>query len=237
MIEYWTALMLGLAGSLHCVGMCGPIALALPRPANPGALIPGRLLYNIGRMLTYAGLGLLFGWMGQTLLMAGWQRALSISSGLLILLYLLSSKLARGHWSLESTLLRVVAPVQHRLGRLLKQGSQSGLFTIGLLNGLLPCGLVYVALAGAAATGSALYGAAFMLIFGLGTTPMMLAISLAGPALYGRLRGRFQNVIPLALGVMAVLFILRGLELGIPYVSPNLTAQVEDGAKPACCSH
>ncbi len=70
MIEYWTALMLGLAGSLHCVGMCGPIALALPRPTNPGALIPGRLLYNIGRMLTYAGLGLLFGWMGQTLLMA-----------------------------------------------------------------------------------------------------------------------------------------------------------------------
>lgn len=237
MIEYWTALMLGLAGSLHCVGMCGPIALALPRPANPGALIPGRLLYNIGRMLTYAGLGLLFGWMGQTLLMAGWQRALSITAGLLILLYLLSSRLARGRWSLESTLLRLVAPVQQRLGRLLKHGTQGGLFAIGLLNGLLPCGLVYVALAGAAATGSALYGAGFMLIFGLGTTPMMLAISLTGPALYGRLRGRFQSVIPLALGVMAVLFILRGMELGIPYVSPNLAAQVEDGAKPACCAH
>lgn len=237
MIETWTAVMLGLAGSLHCVGMCGPIALALPRPNGPATLLPGRLLYNAGRILTYAGLGALFGWMGQTLLMAGWQRALSITAGLLILLYLLSARLGRGRWTLESTLLRLVAPVQRMLGRLLKQTSLGGLLTIGLLNGLLPCGLVYVALAGAAATGSALGGAGFMLVFGLGTTPMMLAISLAGPTLYARLRGRFQNVIPLALGVMAVLFILRGLELGIPYVSPNLTAQIEDGAKPACCAH
>jgi len=239
MIETWTALMLGLAGSLHCVGMCGPIALALPRGSGtgPGHLLAGRLLYNLGRTLTYAGMGSVFGLLGQSLLLAGWQRGLSIAAGVLILAYLLSRGLGRGRWSLESAALRLIAPVQRSLGRLLNQSSSGGLLVIGLLNGLLPCGLVYVALAGAAATGSVWGGALFMVLFGLGTTPMMLAISLAGPSLYGRLRGRFQRVIPLALGVMAVLFILRGLELGIPYVSPNLAAQVEDGALPACCRH
>jgi sulfite exporter TauE/SafE len=238
MIEIWTALMLGLAGSLHCVGMCGPLAMALPRsPGQPLNQLAGRLLYNAGRMVTYAGMGVVFGLLGQTLLMAGWQRGLSIAAGVLILAYLLSQQLGRGHWSVESTLLRLVAPVQRSLGRLLTRSAGGGLFTIGLLNGLLPCGLVYVALAGAAATGDAARGALFMALFGLGTTPMMLAISLLGPTLHGSLRGRFQRVIPLALGVMAVLFILRGLELGIPYISPNLTAQVEDGAKPACCRH
>ena len=227
--------MLGLAGSLHCVGMCGPLALALPRP--PGNLLAGRILYNAGRTVTYAAMGAVFGLLGQTLLVAGWQQGLSIAAGVLILAYLLSTWLGRGRWSMESTALRLVAPVQRALGRLLKHTSLGGLFTIGLLNGLLPCGLVYVALAGAAATGTALNGALFMAIFGLGTIPMMLAIALVGPSLYSRFRGRFQRVVPLALGVMALLLILRGLELGIPYVSPNLAAQVEDGAKPACCPH
>ena len=231
----WPAFLLGLAGSLHCVGMCGPLALALPRP--PRHLLAGRLLYNLGRTLTYAGMGLLFGGLGQTLLMAGWQRGLSIATGLLILAYLLSGWLGRGRWSLESAALRLLAPVQRALGRLLQRTSPGGLLTIGLLNGLLPCGLVYVALAGAAATGTPAGGALFMAVFGLGTSPMMLAIALAGPALYGRLRGRFQAVIPVALGLMAVALILRGLELGIPYLSPDLTAQVEDGAPPACCRH
>lgn len=238
MIEFWTAFMLGLAGSLHCVGMCGPIALALPRPPGPhSSLLAGRMLYNLGRTGTYAILGALFGLLGQTLLVAGWQRALSIAAGVLILAYLVSTQIGRGRWSMESALLRFIAPVQRTLGRLLNHSAPGHLLVIGLLNGLLPCGLVYVALAGAAATGSARGGALFMAIFGLGTAPMMLAISLVGPSLYGRFRGRFQRVIPIVLGVMAVLFILRGLELGIPYVSPNLTAQVEDGAKPACCRH
>lgn len=238
MIEFWTAFMLGLAGSLHCVGMCGPIALALPRPpGSRGSLLLGRVLYNLGRAATYAVLGAVFGLLGQTLLVAGWQRALSIAAGVLILAYLLSNQWGRGRWSMESALLRFIAPVQRALGRLLSRSAPGSLLLIGLLNGLLPCGLVYVALAGAAATGSAPLGAGFMALFGLGTTPMMLAIALLGPSIYGRFRGRFQRVIPLALGVMAVLFILRGLELGIPYVSPNLTAQVEDGAKPACCRH
>lgn len=233
-----TALGLGLMGSLHCVGMCGPLALALPRaPSSRLAFLGGRILYNSGRVVTYAAMGAIFGILGQSLLLAGWQRGLSIAAGLLILAYLAAPWLSRGRWNIEAVALRALAPIQRTLGQRLRQPGHGSLFTVGLLNGLLPCGLVYVALAGAAATGDAIGGARFMALFGIGTIPMMLGVSLAGPSLHGALRGKFQRVVPLALGTLAVLFILRGMELGIPYVSPNLAAQVEDGAAPACCAH
>lgn len=238
MLQALTALGIGLMGSLHCVGMCGPLALALPRAQKDRlTFLSGRILYNSGRVVTYAGMGAVFGLLGQSLLLAGWQRGLSIAAGVLILAYVAAHALGRGRWNVEAAALRVLAPVQRLLGRLLKTPRIGSLFVVGLLNGLLPCGLVYVALAGAAATGSALGGAQFMAFFGIGTMPLMLAVSLVGPSLHGALRGRFQRAIPLALSVLAVMFILRGLELGIPYVSPNLTAQVEDGAAPACCRH
>ena len=132
--------------------------------------------------------------------------------------------------------MKAVAPVQRSLARRLGLGSSRGLFTIGLLNGLLPCGLVYVALAGAAATGTAAQGALFMFIFGLGTAPLLLAVALAGPGLQTRLRGHFQWLIPTGLVLLAALFILRGLDLGIPYLSPHLPAGTDPAAPPACCS-
>lgn len=238
MIELGAALMIGLLGSLHCVGMCGPLALALPRSAGARwSMLGGRVAYNLGRAITYAALGTVFGLAGQTLLLAGWQRALSILAGLVILAYLAArtwggGRLGRSGWTPEVALTRLIAPVQRHLGRLLHRPGAGSLLLIGLLNGLLPCGLVYVALAGATATGSAAGGAAFMAVFGLGTLPLMLAVSLAGPTLHGVLRGRFQRAIPIALSVLAVLFILRGLSLGIPYVSPDLS---RPGAH-ACCA-
>lgn len=238
MIEFGAALMLGLAGSLHCVGMCGPIALALPRaPGGRATHLAGRVTYNLGRAVTYAAMGAIFGLLGQSLLLAGWQRALSLGIGCAILAYVLLRVFGRGRWNPEALLVYAIAPVQTALARLLHRPGFGSMGLIGLLNGLLPCGLVYVALAGAAATGTAARGAAFMAVFGLGTLPLMFGISLAGPSLQAALRGRMQRAIPLALSVLAALFILRGLELGIPYVSPDLAAQVNDGAPPACCSH
>lgn len=237
MIELAAALMIGLAGSLHCVGMCGPLALALPRSrGNRMTQLAGRLAYNLGRAVTYAAMGALFGLAGQSLLLAGWQRALSLAVGILILAYVLLRATGR-RWSPDVLLAGALYPLQKALARLLHQPGLGSLGLIGLLNGLLPCGLVYVALAGAAATGSAARGALFMAVFGLGTVPLMLAVSLVGPALHSALRGKMQRAVPLSLAVLAMLFILRGLELGIPYVSPNLTAQVEEGAAPACCRH
>jgi sulfite exporter TauE/SafE len=97
---------------------------------------------------------------------------------------------------------------------------------------LLPCGLVYVACAAAAATGGIVSGLEYMLVFGLGTVPMMFGLGLAGRFLHARLQGRIQRVIPVALGVMALLLILRGMSLGIPFLSPDLSGATGGGS---CC--
>ena len=111
---------------------------------------------------------------------------------------------------------------------------RSTLLLFGLLNGLLPCGLVYAALAGAAATGGPLGGALFMAAFGLGTIPAMLAVSLAGRLITAPWRARFQRAVPVAMAVLAVLFIVRGLSLGIPYLSPDLSPEAVAGGR-SCC--
>ena len=235
-VSWISALTLGLVGSLHCAGMCGPLALALPDDAPRARFVLGRLLYNLGRTLTYAAMGALFGAAGQTLALAGFQRGISLAAGAAILAWLLLRGRA-GTWMGARRLAgRIVAPVQRALGRLLGRRGPGALLGFGLLNGLLPCGLVYLALAGAAATGSVAGGAAFMAVFGAGTVPMMLAIALAGKLVHVALRNRLQRLVPFALATLAALFILRGLALGIPYLSPNLAASAtEEGC--GCCSH
>jgi uncharacterized protein len=228
-MELWTAFILGLAGSLHCAGMCGPLALALPAPDRRlPRYLAGRLAYNGGRVLTYCLLGLGFGLVGQAVAVAGFQEWMSMALGVALLAGLaLSPRLVR--WS---PVTRFVNALKGRMSGLLRQRSLTALGVLGLLNGLLPCGLVYVAGAGAAATGDLLQGAAYMAIFGLGTVPMMLAISLSGSLVPLRIRLRLTKAVPVAVGLLAVLLILRGMSLGIPYVSPNLSGG-QSGA--ACC--
>lgn len=229
-MELWTAFILGLAGSLHCAGMCGPLALALPAPNRRlPAYLGGRLAYNTGRVLTYSVLGLAFGLVGQVFAVAGLQQSLSIALGVALLLGLiLSPKLVR--WS---PVTRLVNVLKVRMSGLLRQRSLTALGVLGLLNGLLPCGLVYVACAGAAATGNLLKGAEYMALFGVGTIPMMLAISLSGSLVPIGVRLRLMKAVPVAVGLLAALLILRGMSLGIPYVSPNLSG----GPSGAACCH
>ncbi len=229
-MELLTAFMLGFAGSLHCAGMCGPIVLALPA-IGPGraAQVVGRLAYNGGRLVTYGLLGMVFGLLGQMLSLVGVQRWVSIGAGAIILLGLFAWPLRGNTWLVA----RGVGRLKSALGRLLQHRSVGSQFLFGGLNGLLPCGLVYVACAAATATGTVVGGVQYMVLFGLGTVPMMLALGLAGGAVHRRMRGRVGQVIPVALAVMAVLLILRGLSLGIPYLSPDLSAKTAQG----CCCH
>jgi sulfite exporter TauE/SafE len=111
------------------------------------------------------------------------------------------------------------------LGTMLQRRAMPAMFGIGLLNGLLPCGLVYVACAAATATGDVLSGTRYMIAFGLGTLPMLLAISLLGTKLQFALRFKVQRLIPASLLIVGLLLLLRGMALGIPYVSPKLPAQ------------
>lgn len=229
-MELWTAFALGLVGSLHCAGMCGPLALALPPAGHTAAsYVFGRVAYNLGRVITYCVLGLIFGLIGKTLLLAGVQRWLSITLGGILLVGLfLSRRLA-----LWQPVIALVGQLKSRMAGLLRRRSYDALLVLGLLNGLLPCGLVYVAGAGATATGDLFNGALYMLAFGLGTVPLMLAISLSGRLVPFSLRLKLLKAVPVAVFLLATLLILRGMELGIPYVSPVLGAGSESGA--GCC--
>ena len=219
----WSAFLIGLFGSFHCIGMCGPIALALPiQKDNKLNLIVGRVLYNIGRAITYATIGLFFGLVGQSLSLAGFQQSVSIIAGVLILLMvLLPSKVSQKLYLLKPAY-GFTNFLKRKFGVLLKQKSVASTFFIGLLNGFLPCGLVYIAVAGAIASGGYLDGAIYMFVFGIGTLPIMLAVSLAGNFISLNVRKRINKMIPAFMIVLAFLFILRGMNLGIPYVSPQL---------------
>ncbi len=215
------AFLLGLLGSLHCAAMCGPLMLALPgMPGGAGQFLAGRLLYQLGRIATYSLLGVVAGLVGQSLLLAGLQRWLSIGLGLAILLgWLLSRRVA-----VSAPAVRLVLILKTAMGAQLQQRGLRSLALLGMLNGLLPCGLVYVALAGAVARDSLVSAVAYMALFGLGTLPMMLALALTGRMLPVAVRTRLRGAIPVGVCVLAGLLILRGLSLGIPYVSPDLTA-------------
>ncbi|MDZ7607987.1 MAG: sulfite exporter TauE/SafE family protein [Cyclobacteriaceae bacterium] len=228
----WTALAIGFVGSFHCIGMCGPIALALPMSQNSRLhLVSGRVLYNLGRAFTYAGIGLLAGLIGQSLSLAGIQQAVSIVSGVLILIIVLIPSSVSQKLSLLKPAYGFTSLLKRKFRSLLTKKSLRSLFYIGVINGFLPCGLVYLALAGAVAMAGILEGAAYMFLFGLGTIPVMLAVSLAGNFVSQKLRIRINRWIPAIMVVLAVLFILRGLNLGIPYISPELRQPgISDGS-------
>jgi len=222
---YWTAFILGLFGSLHCAGMCGPLALALP---GAGASMTGfaasRLAYNLGRIMTYGLLGLLFGVVGKTLFLAGIQRWASMALGGALLVGLFASR----RLALWQPVTRFVQQLKSRMSTLLRRRSMASLTLLGMLNGLLPCGLVYVAGAGATATGGIVSSLIYMAAFGAGTVPMMLAIGLSGKLVPQPLRLKLVKAIPVSVFLLAMLLILRGMSLGIPYLSPILSGD-------ACC--
>lgn len=213
----WTAFVLGIFGSLHCIGMCGPIALALPfRSRNQLVTLGNILLYNSGRVLSYVAIGSLIGLIGTSLSLAGIQVYVSILLGVLLLMAALFSV------NIESKILRVPAIarfnawVKTKMANLLREPKVETLFALGTLNGLLPCGLVYLAVAGAVAVGSVQEAALYMGLFGLGTLPMMLGAAFLGQFISLNLRRRLRRLMPVFLLAFALLFIARGLHFELP---------------------
>jgi uncharacterized protein len=220
-----SAFVIGLAGSLHCIGMCGPLALSLPvSHKNELSRITGGLIYNTGRIFSYASMGLVFGSLGNLFIVTKWQSGLSIALGIIILLYLLVPK-KYFHFSTATTLGKPFMFLRQQLGKLFQSKKLSSLFFIGVLNGFLPCGLVYLALTSSIISASPVNGGMFMLFFGLGTFPMMFATVLMGNYLNQSLRQKIHKAVPALLFFMAVLLILRGMNLGIPFINPELNSQ------------
>jgi sulfite exporter TauE/SafE len=217
-----TPFTIGLVGSLHCLGMCGPIAISLPLAKdNWLKKISGGLLYNFGRILTYGALGAMFGLLGQGIKLAGLQQWASIAIGIVMILSVLFPIIFREKIKIDSLFTGYAGRLTGSFRKLFNRDSLGSLLMIGLLNGLLPCGLVYVAVAGAINTNDVWMGIAFMMMFGLGTAPALLMLSLVGNAISMGFRKKAGKVVPAFIVILGILFILRGMSLGIPYVSPQ----------------
>lgn len=224
---------LGILGSLHCMGMCGPLALALPHISDKkGKMAFESFLYNFGRILTYFALGLIFGAIGSSIKLAGFQDVLSIVMGAGLLIVYFFPRKWLNFFGKVSVFKSVGNKFKELFRRFMAIKTLSSLFSIGLLNGLLPCGLVYVALAGAIANAGVLEGGFYMLAFGIGTFPMMFALYFSKGFLTPGLRIKLMKLIPVGVAVIGVLLILRGMSLGIPYISPVLHTIEE---VPPCC--
>ncbi len=226
MSDYEVAFFIGLFGSVHCVGMCGPLALAVPSYQNNRWLIVfEKLLYNFGRVITYSILGLLIGLIGKQLWLLGLQQGVSILSGILIVMAGLS-RIFKLYLPQAGLFSKPVLLFNKLLGYALTQ--RAGHLLIGMLNGLLPCGFVYLALVGAVNTPSSTAAAQYMFWYGMGTFPLMLLATVGSGFIGYTVRRHINKAIPYVMVCLGCWFILRGLNLNIPYLSP--AKQLTDSA-------
>lgn len=215
--------MLGFAGSLHCIGMCGPLALALPvQHLSPVRKTFSILLYQVGRVSTYTLLGLLFGMAGQLVYIGGFQQSFSVIMGILILASLAYFYFGKTRMQ-PAFLRRFNGKVQQWIVQILQSPKKLYSFLLlGMANGLLPCGMIYMAVAAALTSSGIGNSMLFMAMFGVGTMPAMIAVSYFGSTAGLTLRRKVQHATPFIMALMAVILILRGMNLGIPFISPVL---------------
>ncbi len=214
----WTAFMLGLLGSTHCVGMCGPIAIALPtlNMYDRLKIWLSSLLYNTGRIISYGLLGLLFGIVGQTIAISGFQKGITIGIGVLLLLTGLFSI------SIEDKLLRIsflkkcYTYIQASIGRQFRKNGLKSYLLVGFFNGFLPCGMVYMAVAGALVSSQVINGMLFMVFFGLGTLPLMMALTLSRNLIPVKVKSALRKIAPLVIISFGIFILLRGINVELP---------------------
>ncbi len=217
----FSALALGFASGFHCIGMCGPIALSLGLTKKQATnYYLQNLTYQFGRIATYSFLGAILGIVGKGFQMAGFQQYLTIGVGILLILMAVFSFGGKDFASKIPFFSKFLLQVKMKLGKLLQKADYRSRFTTGILNGFLPCGMVYMALTASLASGGIWQSAIFMALFGLGTLPFMFAIVLLGNLMTTAFRIKILKFVPVMMILLGGLFILRGLELGIPYISP-----------------
>ena len=223
---FLSAFLLGLISSFHCVGMCGPLAMSVPVQHLPNSQQRlSILLYHLGRIVTYSLLGLFFGVLGRHIFIAGIQQKASIILGIIILLVVIYQRIFTK--SFNPPFIQVFTDKLYSIIRILwGKHSISGTYLIGMANGLLPCGMVYFAIAGALSSVSVLDSIYFMFLFGVGTLPLMLSVHFTSTSILSfSFRSKARKLVPFFLATLGVLLILRGLNLGIPFISPQLAAE------------
>ncbi|MFY0650932.1 MAG: sulfite exporter TauE/SafE family protein [Cyclobacteriaceae bacterium] len=224
---YISALMFGFLGSLHCAVMCGPIAMALPNGRSP----VNQISYNLGRITTYLLIGGIFGLIGRGIFLAGFQQTLSILAGMLLLLFYFGAKYSGGSNVIARPINKLTSLLRKAIGPYLLSKKWHARYTVGVINGFLPCGLVYMAAVAGISTGSPQGGVSYMLLFGVGTVPMMLGISLSRQLIKSNWRVGLYKLVPLFVVIVSSVFILRGMNLGVPYLSPKLSADSDNAVE------
>jgi sulfite exporter TauE/SafE len=233
---YYSAIILGLLGSFHCIGMCGPIAMVLPvHNEKPLPRLLKIFLYHFGRILAYGTIGFAFGFLGKGLFLSGFQQRLSIIIGIIMILYILIPASVLSKFQATSLLYSFIGKIKLGLGKRLKNKSYASLFIIGFLNGYLPCGMVYMALVGAIAMASPQEGFFYMMLYGLGSIPLMTVVIYSKTIFSITFRNKIPKAIPSIVVLIGILFILRGLGIGIPYISPT-DAQLQVNSNAATCT-
>lgn len=239
-----TGFILGLTSNFHCIGMCGPIAMAIPvNRSNNLTILSGTLQYNGGRVITYSVLGAIVGSIGLTINTLGILQWLSIIAGIGLILFAWRkyfSKLFSG----KLPTFGIQSLLNKGLGKVIKSKSPFKLVLLGGLNGLLPCGMVFAALLNAILTGDILGSALAMTAFGIGTLPAMIAVTFMANKINANVRQKMNKAVPYLLTIVGVLVILRGMNLNIPYISPNTfvveqideeTGETETQVEMSCC--
>ncbi|MEO5789500.1 sulfite exporter TauE/SafE family protein [Gelidibacter sp.] len=226
----WSAVIFGIFGSFHCVGMCGPIAFMLPVDrTNSTKKVFQIFTYHFGRILAYSIIGLVFGLVGKSLYIFGLQQQLSIGIGILMIVVVLTPTKIFNKYNFSKPIYKLISKVKSALGQAFKKKTADTFLTIGFLNGFLPCGLVYMAVFASLAMEGALKGSLYMALFGIGTIPLMTSAIYLGKFLNATIKQRIQKAIPIFVVIIGLLFIVRGLGLGIPYLSPAPVTDMVNG--------
>lgn len=223
-----TALVLGFTSNFHCIGMCGPIAMAIPLDRSSNVTkIWGILQYNFGRILSYALLGILIGSIGITLDTIGFLQMLSVVSGILMIIYAWNKQLS-SLLKLPSFGASLQGMITKAFGQTMRKNHFLKLTFLGILNGLLPCGMVFLALANALLLGSPLKGSMGMALFGIATLPAMIAVGFAANSISGSLRIKLTKAVPYLLTLVGTLVVLRGMNMNIPMISPKIELKKQE---------
>lgn len=233
MIEIVLGFSLGLVSSLHCVGMCGPLILSIPAPKftihnflyNKSIYNP--IAYNIGRILTYVFIGIVIGLFGELVKITFLHQQISIFAGGLMLLTGVATKFEANNIIKSKFINKIFSILKAQISSLLKTQNTSKMFLLGILNGFLPCGMVYMAILSSLAWGNINSTIIYVASFGLGTSPLLISLFFFSGFLSNKLRLKSQKIIPIITIMIGLIVVFRGMGLGIPYLSPDLDKKTD----------
>lgn len=238
MIFYFSAFLIGLAGSVHCVGMCGPLALAIPGASKDKGFtfFLRTIAYQISRISGYGVLGLIVGFFSQGMQITGIQPYFSLLSGIILLFLGFFGIIPEVNaFSKYPIIQHFQVKINRIIGTVMTNEHFSTPFVLGFLNAMLPCGMIYIALGTGLSSGNMSEAALYLISFGLGTLPLMFMMSLSGQFLSLQMRRSWQKTIPIIFMISGIILIYKGMNIDLPvdynFWEWGLASQCETGGR------